>query len=75
MSRKTTTLTSRKTALARRISGNLYTVTYPGRAEMDPAVPFSYLRLLHGRGYKVTVDQSSHRGEGEPATYVVSDPE
>jgi hypothetical protein len=63
--------TDSKTATATRIGGNLYDVTYPHTRGLDSGVPSSYLLRLVREGYRVTVDQSRYRIEGEPKTYVM----
>ena len=58
-------------ATATRIGGNLYDVTYPQSRGCDRGVPYSYLHRLAQAGYRITVDQRTQRGEGEPATYEI----
>ena len=41
----------------------LFTVTYPGRKEMDRDVPWSYVRELERQGYRI----SCRNGDGSPA--------
>lgn len=62
------TATPKKTAHATRTAGNCYDVTYPHRHDMDANVPASYLKRLVAEGYNVEIDNSKHRGVGEPAT-------
>ena len=50
----TATQKNSKPAIARKISGNLYDVEYPGHADFDMAVPYSYLRRLTRHGHTVT---------------------
>jgi hypothetical protein len=68
-----TTRTTAPQATATRIDGNLYDVTYPGTRDMDRGVPYSYLDALAKRGYRVRVEQGTHRGPGEPAHYVIDE--
>ncbi len=56
-----------KKAIARRVSGMLYDVTYPGHADLDSAVPWRYLEGLRRKSYTVEVHNHDQRGEGEPA--------
>jgi hypothetical protein len=49
-----------KTAIAKRIDGNLYDVTYVGGSEMDRSVPYSYLERLTRDGYEVRVENSRY---------------
>jgi len=51
----TKTKTSPRIANATRTSGNTYTVTYVGHAEMDRDVPYGYLRQLAKGGCRVEV--------------------
>jgi hypothetical protein len=67
-------MTAKKTgqlATATRIGGNLYDVIYPYTRSMDNGVPYGYLKRLARDGYRVTVDQSRYRIEGEPKTYEI----
>jgi hypothetical protein len=67
-------MTAKKTgqlATATRIGGNLYDVTYPYTRGMDKGVSYGYLKRLARDGYRVTVDQSRYRIEGEPQTYEI----
>jgi hypothetical protein len=57
-----------KTIYARRISGDLYDVTYSDSPESwDPEVPWAYVvNEAKAEGYVIEVNNSGYRGEGEP---------
>lgn len=64
--------TKLKAAVATRINGNLYDVTYPETRGLDKAVGYDYLRRLARDGFAVKVEQRTHRGPGEPESYDVT---
>jgi hypothetical protein len=61
-----TTMHKSKTAIATRIDGALYDVTYVGGADQDRCVPYSYLERLARNGYEVRIQA----GRFGPATTI-----
>jgi hypothetical protein len=51
-----------------RKSGNVYDVFFSDHNGCDFDMPFEYINRLRRKGYSVTVEQRSYRGEGEPET-------
>jgi hypothetical protein len=53
---------STSTAYARRISADLYEVTYSDAASLDTEVTDAYLEMLRTKGYRVEIQHSNYRG-------------